>query len=236
MDWGFFPLIAESLAERGIAAVAFNCSGSGVREDLADIADDEAFAKDTCSRQLEDIARVREYIARELSAMCDPSRAGVFGHSRGGGMALIHAAEHPDTRAVVTWAALPTFDRFDAATKALWRKQGYIWIANARLGRDHRLDIDALLDAERNTARLDIEAACARVRAPALLVHGGIDDVIEPEALQRLREALRSEQVETHLIEIANHAFGATHPLHARPRELEEAREVTLAWFQQHLS
>ena len=49
----------------------------------------------------------------------------LVGHSRGGGLALIHAAESGTCRGVVTWAAVATFDRFDEPTKELWRRDGF---------------------------------------------------------------------------------------------------------------
>jgi dienelactone hydrolase len=233
MDWGFFPLVAQSLASAGIAAVAFNTSGSGIGPDLESFTEDEAFAKDTCTRQLRDIEAVRTYVARELDELCDGARSGVFGHSRGGGMALIHAAERGDYRAVVTWSAVPGFARFDAATVALWRAQGFIWIPNARLRRDHRLDVDALLDAERHAARLDVTAACARLSTPTLLVHGAADEVVEVDALERLRRAFRVP-VATLVVPGAGHTFGASHPLRERTPELDSVLARTVAWFTEH--
>jgi uncharacterized protein len=230
MDWGFFPELARRLADGGLASIAFNASGSGIGADLESFTEDEAFAKDTFTRQLEDLERVREEIAREAHGI-DPTRVGLFGHSRGGAIALLHAAERGDYRAVATWSAVPSFDRFDEATKELWRRQGFIWIPNARLKRDHRLDVDVLLDYEAHRQRLDLTAACARLRTPALLVHGSADETVEPEALQILAGALPRGLARTELVQGANHTFGATHPLRHTTPELERALTTTVEFF-----
>ena len=117
MDWGFFPELSRRIARGGMAAVAFNTSGSGIGEDLMSFTEEDAFAKATITRQLEDVERVRRCASSGELASLDPSRAGLFGHSRGGGVAYLHAAETGAYRALATWAAVADMDRFDGATK-----------------------------------------------------------------------------------------------------------------------
>ena len=118
MDWGFFPYLSTRLASAGFVAVSLNASGSGVGDDPLVMDDEEAFFRDTYSKQLEDIARVRAFV-RELEGV-DGEQEVLVGHSRGGGMGIVSAAEDPPA-ALVTWAAIDDPDRFDEATKALWR-------------------------------------------------------------------------------------------------------------------
>jgi dienelactone hydrolase len=234
MDWGFFPLLAHELAQAGLAAVAFNTSGSGIGPDLATFTEDEAFARDTFTRQLEDVERVRAHVERELGGrreLVDAARLGIFGHSRGGGMALIHAAERGDYRAIATWAAIPDTARFDPETIALWRRQGYVLVPNARTGREHRVDVGFLEDLERNRARLDVQAACRRLAAPTLLVHGEQDDVVPAAALERLAAAVPASCVRAVRIPGAGHTLGARHPLERVPAELAQALSLTVEHF-----
>ena len=235
MDWGFFPLLARELCEHGMAAVAFNFSGSGMGADLVSFTEDEAFAKDTLTKQLADVERVREHVERELAGrrgLVDAGRLGIFGHSRGGGIALIHAAERGDYRAIVTWAAIPDMERFDRETMALWRRQGFIHVHNSRTGRDHRLDLDLLRDVEQHHDRFDILAAARRSATPTLLVHGALDDVVLPEALERLAAAIPAPYGRAELIPGAGHTLGARHPLGSHvPPELARAVDLTTEHF-----
>ena len=65
----------------------------------------------------------------------DPSRLALLGHSRGGGIALLGAAERPEVKALATWAAVSHFDRIaDEATLAEWRRTGVYEVVNARTG------------------------------------------------------------------------------------------------------
>src|SRR5206468_4536657 len=68
-------------------------------------------------------------------------------------------------RCVVTWAAVATFDRCDEETKRAWREQGFLLVHNARTGQDLRLGATALADLEQNRTRLDLLAACRRLRS-----------------------------------------------------------------------
>jgi dipeptidyl aminopeptidase/acylaminoacyl peptidase len=233
--WGFFPELAQRLARAGIAAVTFDLSGSGIGPDGETFTDDEAFARNTYTRELEDIDRVREHVRSGAYPWIDARRAGILGHSRGGGMALIHAAEHGDYRAVVTWAAIGLVDAWSDAQRALWRRQGFTTVHNARTGRDHRLDVTLLEDVERNRARLDIAAACTRLDSPTLLVHGTADEAVPLEALERLARAFRPGHAQTLVLPGAGHTFGARHPLAGIPAELERVLTATVDWFAEHL-
>jgi pimeloyl-ACP methyl ester carboxylesterase len=228
MDWGFFPAMAGRIASLGIAAVRFNVSGSGIGEDLETFSDLEAFAHNTLSREIEDIEIVRAWIRSGGAADLDPERTVLVGHSRGGGLALIHAAESGSCRGVVTWAAVATFDRFDESTKDLWRKSGFLPLQNARTGQEMRLNSSALEDLEREGARFDIPAACRRLRVPVLLVHGTDDETVPVHESELLSESLDRSDTELLRIEGAGHTFGVRHPMTATTEAWETVSAATL--------
>jgi pimeloyl-ACP methyl ester carboxylesterase len=233
MNWGFFPLLSRRLARAGIVAISFNVSGSGIGEDLESFTDEEGFAANTLSRELEDIELVRTFARSGRLQGVDPGTCALFGHSRGGGTMLIHAAEHGDARALVTWSAVENFDRFDEATKQSWREQGYIPIVNARTGQVLRLAWTALEDLETHRARLDPLAAARRLRLPALFVHGAADDVVPAAASRELHAAYAGSRLL--VIEGAGHTFGAKHPLDGIPDALDRALDATIAFFSENL-
>jgi len=236
MDWGFFPELARRLARAGFAAVAFNTSGSGIGPDLANFTEEAAFARDTVTRQLEDVDRVRARIDAGAFAGVDPARGGLFGHSRGGGIGLLHAAERGDYRAIVTWAAIDTVHRWDAATCAEWRRVGHVPVVNARTGQTLRMNLGALEDLERNRERFDIEAACGRLRAPTLVCHGDRDEAVDFRALQRLVDALPPGVGRGLPVAGGGHTFGARHPPQEPTPELEQVLGATTDWFRSHLA
>jgi pimeloyl-ACP methyl ester carboxylesterase len=233
MNWGFFPLLSRRLARAGIVAISFNVSGSGIGEDLEHFTDEAGFASNTVSRELEDLDLVRYFVRSGRLGGVDPAVGALFGHSRGGGTVLIHAAEHGDSRALVTWSSLETFDRFDEDTKRSWREQGYLPIVNSRTGQVLRLGWTALDDLETHSARLDPLAAARRLRIPALFVHGTADEAVPAEASRQLHAACAGSRLL--LIEGAGHTFGAKHPLDGIPDALDQALDATVAFFSENL-
>jgi pimeloyl-ACP methyl ester carboxylesterase len=229
MDWGFFPLLCDRLAERGMAALAFNASGSGIGTDGESFSEPDAFRSDTLSRQLEDVQRVRDLALRGGVGALSPTRRAVFGHSRGGGVAIVHAAEDGGYRAVATWAALDGFDRWDATTKELWRRVGVLPVLNARTGQELPMGVGMLEDFERNAARFDVRACAARLRARLLLVHGSDDEAVPLASSRALHAA--APHSELRVVAGQGHTLGATHPLGRPAPELLRALESTVDWL-----
>jgi pimeloyl-ACP methyl ester carboxylesterase len=148
-------------------------------------------------------------------------------------MALLHAAHRGDYRAVVTWAALSNLDRWDDATKALWRRQGWFPIVNARTGQEFRLQIDLLEDFEAHADKLDVRAACRRLATDVLLVHGADDESVDSAAQAELAGLLRNVRCST--LSGTGHTFGANHPLTAVAPSLRCAVDETLDFFSKRL-
>jgi dienelactone hydrolase len=234
MDWGFFPELSRRIAARGMVAVRFNMSGSGIGEDLQSFTELDAFAQNTYSRELEDLERVRAWIDSGSVRGLDARRAALLGHSRGGGVALLHAAERADCGSIVTWAAIPSVDPFDEATKENWRKLGFLIIHNARTHQDLKIDVGALDDIEKNRTRFDIIAACRRLEAPALLVHGSADETVPVDAVRRLYAALEPQRSRMLIIEGASHTFGAVHPMQSVPEAFDRITAATIDMIEEH--
>jgi len=148
---------------------------------------------------------------------------------------LLHAARHGDYQALVTWAAIDEVDGFDAAAKAEWRERGYILIHNGRTGQDHRLELDVLEDVEAFRAELDILAACSRIDAPTLVVHGTADQAVEFSAGERITAAMPGDAARLLAVEGAAHTFGATHPQGVIGEELDGVLTATVAHFREYL-
>ncbi len=238
MEWGFFPPLAELLVERGFTVIRFNYSGSGMRPGDELVTDTEAFRSNTFSLELIETLRVLQAAGHEIAPdRVDPERMALVGHSRGGGAALL-AAAHPDWRdrlkALVTWAGVGTFDRFDAATKKAWHEKRALPIQNARTGQDLELGIELLADLEHQRAVLDLEQAAAERRTPWLIVHGAGDETVpvaEAETLARTA----AEPRELFLVERGSHTFGAQHPFAGPTRELIKVMNATQTWLRRHL-
>jgi dienelactone hydrolase len=237
--WGMFPPLADRLARAGFATVAFNLSGSGV-DDGGELVWPDRFGRDTFSAELRDLGVVVDALVRGELGLAPPSSIGVVGHSRGGGVAVLHAAGDPRVRALVTWAAISSVERWSPHAVAEWRRTGAMDVVNARTGQRLQLTTDILDDVERNAGgALDIPAAAARVTVPWLIVHGSEDEAVSPLEAEALRAASPLATTRLLAIEGAGHTFGAGHPWNPQVHDTPALRRVfdmTLAWFAAHLS
>ncbi len=239
MEWGFFPYLAALLADRGFTAVRFNFRGSGMLPGDELVTDPEAFRHATFSSDLEDLLVVLDHLtnAPEHRERIDPERIGLFGHSRGGGTALL-AAARPEwidrIGALVTWSAVSTFDRQGDREKLRWRQRGSFEVVNSRTGQKLEVDRDVLDDLEANRERLDLLTAAETRQAPWLLVHGEEDETVPVAEADALAECAAGRG---RLITIpgAGHTFGVSHPLTGPTPDLITALNATQSWFREYL-
>ena len=233
-DWAFSPHLCQSLAASGHAVVSFNFSGSGIGSQPEHFTELEAFAANTFSREVEDVGWVLDWVTAGDLLPRRPVSLGLLGHSRGGGDAILQAADDPRVRALVTWSAVSTFDRWSAATRAEWREAGRIYVMNSRTGQQMPLDVGLLEDLEGNRVRLDVEAAAGRVTVPWLILHGEADRTVELEEARVLARAARVGRL--HVVAGAGHTYEVGHPFSGPSPELDEAVEASVTHFSVHLS
>ncbi len=237
-DWGFFPRLATRLSRAGMTAVTFNFSGSGVGPDGESFSEPERFGHATISNDLADLAIVTSALmSGELApGLVVPTRLGAFGHSRGGAIALLYAADAGCYEALVTWAAIADFVRWDQQTIRTWRLEGKIDVVNARTGEVLPLYTDCLDDIECHCAdRLCLERAAASVGVPWLIIHGDSDEAVAPaDARQHYRAASKSS-TQLQFIPGGSHTLGARHPWEGSTPQLENAMDQTIGWFGRYL-
>jgi dienelactone hydrolase len=227
--WAFFPYLARTLAQDGLNAITFDFSGSGIGADRESFVQAEAFAHNTFSRELEDLELVEDYGRRRKWIH---GKFGLFGHSRGGGMAILYAAaQAADVSSLVTWAAISYPNRWSPEDVITWRTRGHTEITNSRTGQVMRLETDLLDDVElHGKTKVNIEAAAAKIKAPWLIIHGTADDTVPSSEAEHLH-SLSKGMSTLRLIEGANHGFSATHPLNEVPPVLEKVVQETVNFF-----
>jgi alpha-beta hydrolase superfamily lysophospholipase len=231
--FAFFPYLAGKIAEAGMRAITFDFSGSGVGDDRENFTNPLAFTHNTYLQELADLeaviaeARVHDWI---------DAGYGLFGHSRGGGVAILHAASDAAVKALVTWASISSANRWAPEVIADWRQRGFMDITNARTGQTIPLSIELLQEVEAlGETRLNIPSAASHVKVPWLILHGREDETVALAEGERL--AALSEGTSTfRAVDGANHTFGGKHPLTAVPPVLESTVRETVEFFAGHLA
>jgi uncharacterized protein len=236
-DYGFFPSFAQQLADAGRVVLRFNFSHSGIDDDPATFGRPDLFERDSWSKQLADVKAV--VAAAQAGALphgerMDLARLGLVGHSRGGVVALLFAADAPDIRAVVSLSAPDSSDMPEAQKQRL-REQGYLVSPSSRTGQELRIGRDWVDDLDRNAARLDLLAAVSRLRVPLLIVHGGGDQTVPVSCARELAAAYPGD-AELVTIDGAGHTFNTTNPFRGPTPAYQQMLAATTAFLQKHLT
>ncbi|QPH41219.1 alpha/beta hydrolase family protein [Pedobacter endophyticus] len=208
-DWGAHNLVARYFAANGFRYIKFNLSHSGVpADDPKDVTDMETFANNTVSKELFDVNAVLNFIEK---AYGKETPVNIIGHSRGGGLAIIAAANDLRVNKLITWSAISSFDSlWKKEQEAEWKKNGTIFVTNARTKEQMPLNVSLLEDLEENTETLNILGSAKRINIPWLIVQGDDDVNVPFENAQKLADANANSRLVK--IEGANHVYGATHP------------------------
>jgi len=242
-DWGHFPLVADYFAGQGFVFVKLNLSHNGVVVGgSGDLEDLDAFGRNNFSIELDDLGQLLDALhtpgATPLpAAELDATRLGLVGHSRGGGLVLLKAAEDARVKAVATWAAVADVDqRWPQQVMEEWQRSGVLYVPNTRTGQQLPLHYQIVEDYIANRTRLDIPHNVRRkLRQPLLLVHGDEDETVPVQAATTLQQ-LRPN-AELLIVPGAMHMFGGAHPWpHEQlPEPARLVAEHTAAFFQKNL-
>jgi len=241
-DWGHFNVLADYFARQGFVFVKLNLSHNGlVPGGTGDLEDLEAFGQNNFSIELDDIGVLLDALLQgrpELpAAELDLSHLALIGHSRGGGLVLLKAAEDERVKAVVTWAAIS--DVNPGWTEELmrhWQQQGVFHVENSRTKQQLPLYFQIVEDYRRHRLRLDIPHNLRRkLRQPLLITHGDQDETVP---LARAHELHRHRpEAELLILPGVTHNFGGAHPWASAelPAESKQVAEATVAFLRRVL-
>ncbi len=231
-DWGFHPVLSESLSEAGYAAIRFNFSHNGVEGDSQDFDRLDLFAKNTISKEIEDLTAVLDAIPNLPGGdRLDSDWIVILGHSRGAAPMILAGSKYSGVRTLMSWAGIASVDRYSEEIKELWRRDGKIEIPNLRTGQQMPMDISILDDIEANKQQYDISSACSQLSIPLLVVHGDEDETVSFSEGSLLHDYSPRGLRKLQIIPGGTHTFGAAHPFEESTEELDEAIRVTLDWL-----
>lgn len=237
-DWGHFGLLARFFAEKGFVFVKLNLSHNGVVVGgTGDLEDLEAFGQNNFSLELDDLGQLIDALhtpgAMPLPAeTLDLRRLCLIGHSRGGALVLLKAAEDSRVAAVAAWAAVADLHpRWPAAVLAEWQRTGVLHVPNARTGQQLPMYYQIAENFYQNRARLDLPALMPSLRQPLLLIHGDQDETVPLAAVHQLHAGQPAAQVL--VVSGAGHMFGGAHPWlgEALPPQARLIAERTTEFF-----
>lgn len=227
-DWGAWNLMSKAFISNGFAVVKFNFSHNGgtVAQPI-DFPDLEAFGNNNYTKELDDLETVIDWVSTHTAFTPDFDRNNItlIGHSRGGGIVCIKAAEDARIHQVITLAGVADYKKRTATTGELeqWKKNGVKYVMNGRTKQMMPHYYQFYEDFIQNETRLTIKRAIQDLTIPHLIIHGDADTSIMVE--EAMVQHKWNPNSKLKIIAGANHVFGAKHPWD-RGRLPEHLQEV----------
>jgi pimeloyl-ACP methyl ester carboxylesterase len=234
-DWGAWPLAAEIFALKQLPFLKFNFSHNGTSPShLSDFVDLEAFGNNNFKKEYDELGMVFDFIEKKASSFDFEWNKEIYliGHSRGGGIALIRAANDIRVTKCATWAGVSDFKKFvNLQNQNEWQQDGKRIVINARTDQEMPMYYQFVESFLEHHELLNIEEALEKITCPLLVVHGEEDTTIPlSDAHTIFNEVGHSIMVE---IENADHTFNTKHPLEERKisKAFAEAVTETIEFF-----
>lgn len=210
-DYGFIPVLAHDLCERGIMVHRFNFSTSGMTNDIETFARPDLFELDTWTRQVDDVRRVVRAV-REGEIAGNDLPLFLIGHSRGGATALLSAGRHRDELKLSGALTINAVDRCCRMTRDeqhAMLERGYTMTESARTKQHLRIDAGWLREQIDSPTDHDVLVQTSRCNFPICVMHGDADDAVEIDAGLAIAHKLQNPLI---VLEGANHVLNMPNP------------------------
>ena len=231
-DWGNFDIIATQFAEAGFLFVKFNFSHNGTTvEQPEDFADLEAYGNNNYTKELDDLGVIIDWVQESNS---DCGKICLLGHSRGGGIVLLKAAEDRRIATVVTWASVAEcktpWGSWDLEKMLEWEEKGVQYYTNGRTKQEMPLYYQLYKNYLPNQQCLSIERAIKSLDIPILICHGSADPAVPVSKAHLLHEWQPAAEL---FIVDSDHVFGRKHPWEGEtlPEVMQEVVERSITFL-----
>ncbi|WP_109436346.1 S9 family peptidase [Aquimarina sp. AU119] len=215
-DWGAWDLVARMFANAGFFFIKFNFShNGGTAEQPIDFPDLEAFGQNNFIKELDDLETVINWITApgfNFKKEVKSKDIILIGHSRGGGIATIKAAEDSRVSKLITWASVSDYESRFPKGEALeeWQSNGVMYVQNGRTKQQMPHYFQFYTTFITHKERLTITNAAQQIQIPYLIIHGTADPTVSVQEGKDIHSC--NANSELFLIEGADHVFGAKHP------------------------
>jgi len=215
-DWGAWNIMAQQFADAGYFFVKFNFShNGGTLQNPIDFPDLEAFANNTYSKEMDDLQSVLDWLSTQnpYKAVTNLNQLSLLGHSRGGGIVTLTAAQDKRIAKVVSLAGISDYrSRFLEGTDhfTAWKNTGITYVENTRTKQQLPHNFSFYEDFIANEDKLTIKTAAQHISAPHLIVHGDADTSVTLAEGQHLHKW--NPTSELFVVNGADHVFGLKHP------------------------
>jgi len=214
-DWGAWNIVAETFANANLFFIKFNFShNGGTVNNPIDFPDLKAFGENNLTIELNDLEDIINWITSntDYKNEIDINNITLIGHSRGGGIVTIKAAENSRVTKVISWAGVSDYGaRFPKGEQLNeWKKQGVSYILNGRTKQKMPHLYQFYQNFKANENRLTIKNAVKKIQVSQLIVQGKKDEVVLPIEAKNIHSW--NKKSELFLVDEMNHTLGCVQP------------------------
>lgn len=225
-DWGHFNLVAEAFVNAGMTFVKLNFSHNGTTaENPIDFVDLEAFGNNNFSKELDDLGSILDWV--EVNLLSSNMSLFLMGHSRGGGIVVLKAAEDNRIQKMVTWSAVSDFESRFPNDMERYKREGVVYIPNARTHQNMPLYYQFVEDYYAHEDRLNISNALGKIAIPSLIIHGSEDEAVSLDSAELIHNNIKGSFIK--IIDGAGHTFGAVHPFEGEQLPIAAQKVVDMS-------
>ena len=213
-DWGAWHLVAKYFAKHQFGFIKFNFShNGGTDQEPIDFPDLKAFGQNTYSKELFDLNKLTTIAERICVEKKYQIPIHLIGHSRGGGMAILHGEKDERIAKIVSWAGVSDFEiRFPQDEELEdWKLSGVMYVENGRTKQQMPHYYSFYEDFTDHKTELNIKTACERLSKPFLQIHGDMDLAV---SISEGINISRWTDTQIEIIKGAGHTFQTSHPWH----------------------
>lgn len=237
-DWGAWQLVEDEFVKNGFGFLKFNMShNGGTVKNPIDFPDLDAFGMNDYTKELYDLKKITNLAVQHLKENEMNIPIYLIGHSRGGGVSILHAHQDNRIKKLVTWAAISDIEsRFPTGDELEdWQYGGVRFVKNGRTNQMMPHFYSFYENYLANKDNLNIQFACEHLKIPFLPIHGDMDLAVSiSEGIQIADWA----NVDLRIIKGAEHTFQTKHPWESNelPYDMKKVVNETLAFFKQQIN
>lgn len=236
-DWGAWNIMAQEFMNANVFFVKFNFShNGGTIDNPIDFPDLEAFAENNYTKELDDLNAILNYFLSENYSFkneINTSNVALIGHSRGGGISIIKAAEDVRITKLITIASVCDFAKRTATVGNLeaWKKEGVKYVLNGRTKQQLPHNYQFYKNFKANETRLNIKLATTALTIPHLIIHAKEDSSVKYDEAILIYKWNPNSSLLT--IKNSDHVFGSKHPwqLDKLPTALKQVIEKSILFI-----
>jgi acetyl esterase/lipase len=218
--------------------IKFNTSHNGTsREHPEDFVDLEAYGKNNYTKELYDLQVVIDWALSTNNPHAkniNSHQLYLLGHSRGGGISIIKAAEDARVKAIATWASVSEaktpWGSWSEEKMKEWKETGVQYYLNGRTQQQMPIYYQLYEDYMNNIDRQNIIKNISSLSIPVLICHGSKDEAVPIAKAFELKEAQPSAEL---FVVNSDHVFGRKHPWNENnlPGPMQQVVDETLRFY-----